>query len=119
MADRIKLEEQVGLQLGARGSRTKISFGAKARLSIGPVDEDYYMDVVDIDRYDLILGTPFFRKHNVVLDFRNHTIRIDGREVPVYNEVDDAEARRSRTETNKRKLANRVSQVVNCQTREE
>ncbi|RPD70731.1 hypothetical protein L226DRAFT_435098, partial [Lentinus tigrinus ALCF2SS1-7] len=83
-ADCIELSEQMNLQLGAKGSRTKINHGAKARMKIGPVDEYHYFDVVDIDRYDLILGTPFFLKHNVILDFKNRTITIDGVNVPVY-----------------------------------
>ena len=110
-ADRIQLEEQVGLQLGARGSRTKISFGAKARTAIGTVDEYYYFDVVDIDRYDVILGTPFFLKHNVILDFKNRIVKVNGKEVPVYNEVDDAEAQRHRTEFNKKRIAKQVMQA--------
>ena len=89
-ADCIELSEQMNLQLGAKGSRTKINHGAKANMKIGTVDEDHYFDVVDIDRYDVILGTPFFLEHNVTLDFGNRTITIDGHEVPVYTRIDEA-----------------------------
>ena len=92
MAARIQLDKQVGLQLGARGSHTKISYGAKARMAVVQVDdsEEYYFHVVDIDRYDIILGTPFFTKHNVVLDFKNIAIWVDCESVLVYNTVDEA-----------------------------
>ena len=108
MADRIQLDEQVGLQLGARGSRTKISYGARANVQVGPVNDYYYMDVVDIDRYDLILGTPFFSKYDVVLDFKNRTIVINGDPVPVYNDVDEAEAVKARVDRHRLRLSDRV-----------
>ena len=111
MADRVDLQEQVGLQLGARGSRTKICYGARAKLVVGTVQEPYYFDVVDIDRYDVILGTPFFRKHNVILDFKNQRVTIDGASVPIYTEVDEAEAMKARTEAHKKKLAQNISTI--------
>ncbi|KAF7966969.1 hypothetical protein HWV62_36320 [Athelia sp. TMB] len=74
-----KLDEQVTLQLGCVGSRSKISYGAMAPVSVFSVAEDMYFDVVNIDRYDAILGTPFLRKHGVSIDFKNGGIVIDGK----------------------------------------
>ena len=111
-ADRIDLEVQMGLQLGAKGSRTKINHGAKARIEIGPVRESYYFDVVDIDRYDLILGTPFFTKHDVALDFRNRTIKIDGVEVPTYNKIDEALLLKTRKEDQQLALGKQLQAAI-------
>jgi hypothetical protein len=66
-----QLENPVSLQLGTIGSRSTINFGTRAHLELGPICEtDAYMDVVNLDRYDMVIGTPFMRKHGLVLDFR-------------------------------------------------
>ena len=98
--------------MGAKGSRTKINHGAKARIEIGPVRESYYFDVVDIDRYDLILGTPFFTKHDVALDFRNRTIKIDGVEVPTYNKIDEALLLKTRKEDQQLALGKQLQAAI-------
>ncbi|KAF7970992.1 hypothetical protein HWV62_22241 [Athelia sp. TMB] len=73
-----KLDEQIILQLGCVGSRSKISYGAVAPVTIFSVTEEMYFDVVNIDRYDAILGTPFLKKHGVCIDFKNRGVVIDG-----------------------------------------
>ena len=35
-----------------------------------------YFDIINIDYYDAILGTPFLRKHKVVIDFLNNCLRL-------------------------------------------
>jgi hypothetical protein len=56
----IQLENPVPLQLGTVGSQSIINYGARTHLELGPVSEDdAYLDVVNIDRYDMIIGTPF------------------------------------------------------------
>jgi hypothetical protein len=64
-----ELTEQVPLQLGTAGSRSKINYGVNSHIEYGPIKTDHYFDVINIDRYDAILGTTFMRKHGIVLDF--------------------------------------------------
>jgi hypothetical protein len=53
----MQLENPVTLQLGTVGSRSMINFGAVSRLELGTIrDDNSYMDVVNIDRYDMIIG---------------------------------------------------------------
>lgn len=79
----MQLENPVTLQLGTVGSRSMINFGARTRLELGPVrEDDAYLDVINIDRYDMIIGTPFMRKHGFVLDFNTNSLRIRGEIVP-------------------------------------
>ena len=35
-----------------------------------------YFDIINIDCYDAILGTPFLRKHEVIIDFINNYLRL-------------------------------------------
>ena len=72
-----QLENPVPLQLGTVGSHSMINFGTRARLELGTITEnDAYLDVVNIDRYDMIIGTPFMRKHGLVLDFKRNILSI-------------------------------------------
>ena len=78
-----QLENPVTLQLGTVGSRSMINFGTRTRIELGPIKEDdAYLDVVNLDRYDVIIGTPFMRKHKLVLDFGKDFLNIRGQPVP-------------------------------------
>ena len=35
-----------------------------------------YFDIINIDYYDAILGTPFLRKHGVIINFINNCLRV-------------------------------------------
>lgn len=85
-ASRIDLKEPMGLQLGTKGSRTKINFGAQASIALGNICETHYFDVVDIDKYDAILGTVFCRQYGVVLDFAKNRVVMNGKEIPLFVE---------------------------------
>jgi len=37
-----------------------------------------YLDVANFDCYDMIVGTPFMRKHGVKLDFEKNQITVAG-----------------------------------------
>ncbi|KAH9832163.1 uncharacterized protein C8Q71DRAFT_714326 [Rhodofomes roseus] len=104
-ADRVDLKEQINLQLGTKGSRTTINYGALPRIRIGPIDGVNYMDVVDIDRYDVVLGTTFCNEHNVVLDFRKREIWIDGVAIPAYTAIQEAEVLGQRRDHRQNRLA--------------
>ena len=64
-----KLMEQVLIQLGTRGSQSKINFGTKTCIKYGHINMRHYFDIVNINRYDVIVRTVFMRKHGIILDF--------------------------------------------------
>jgi hypothetical protein len=79
----IQLENPVLLQLGTIGSQSIINYGARTHLELGPISEDdAYLDVVNIDWYDIIIGTPFMRKHGLVPDFKLNALSIQGEHIP-------------------------------------
>ena len=67
------------LQLGTVGSCSKINFGVFANFEISKTKDNHYFDIVNIDRYDVILGTVFMRKHGITLDFERDEVRVKGR----------------------------------------
>ncbi|KAK0479000.1 hypothetical protein EDD18DRAFT_1364444 [Armillaria luteobubalina] len=76
------LVDPVTLQLGMVGSRSKINFGMIADMELVGLTINEYINVVNIDRYDLLIGTPFMHQHNVMLDFEQNCIHINGTEIP-------------------------------------
>ena len=76
------LEHPVGLQLGCVGSRSKINFGAQVELAVGNTRFPVYLDVVNLDHYDMVLGIPFMRTRDVVLDFGRNEVRFGSTSVP-------------------------------------
>jgi len=76
----MQLENPVTLQLGTVGSQSMINFGAWTRLKLGTIKEDNtYIDIVNLDRYDMIISTPFMRKHGLVLDFDKDLLYVRGK----------------------------------------
>lgn len=84
-AKQITLDEQVVLQLGCVGSRSKICYGTKVPVKIGKLVEDTYFDLVNLDRYDCIIGTPFLNRYGVSLDFKTRTIRVGNSEIKAFS----------------------------------
>ena len=84
-----ELEEQVPVQLGTKGSQSKINYGTKACVKYGHVNASHYFDIVNIDRYDVVLGTVFMRKHRIVLNFELDQIRHREQVLPALCEGTD------------------------------
>jgi hypothetical protein len=76
-----ELKEQVPLQLGIRRSQSKINYGTKVCIKYGLIKVNQYFDIVNINRYDVTLGTVFMRKHGIILDFKRNQVRIGDREL--------------------------------------
>jgi hypothetical protein len=73
----MQLENPVALQLGMVESCSMINFGMKTCIKLGPIiKNDVYLDVININQYDMIIGMPFMRKHGLVLDFNHDTLSI-------------------------------------------
>ena len=89
---RIDLNQPVLLQLGCKGSRSKIQFGTTTTLKYESfVVPNQYLDIVNIDRYDMILGTPFFLENQATLDFKTHCIWLKGHCIPCLNAEGEAD----------------------------
>ncbi|KAI0691880.1 hypothetical protein C8T65DRAFT_536750, partial [Cerioporus squamosus] len=88
-APKIVLEEQVILQLGCTGSRSKINYGTQVPVKVGPISDMVYFDVVNLDRYDCIIGTPFMMQYGIVLDMQNRQILVNGTVVPAFTREED------------------------------
>ena len=64
-----RLEQPIGLQLACVGSKSTINYGTKATIMFGNTCVKEYLDVDNLDYYDIILGMLFLRHLGVALDF--------------------------------------------------
>ncbi|KAJ7281698.1 hypothetical protein C8J57DRAFT_1056162 [Mycena rebaudengoi] len=71
----IVLNEQITLQLGCVGSRSRINFGTRVPVDFGGIKGFVYFDQVNLDRYDCIIGTPFLNRHGALVDFQKRELR--------------------------------------------
>ena len=64
---RLQLTKPLTIQLAVQGSRSKVNFGTKVRFQYQGANYDRYFDVINLQNYDLILGTPFLYQHQVLV----------------------------------------------------
>jgi hypothetical protein len=64
-----ELKNLIHLQMAMSGSRSSIQYGAHAELKVGDLKQQRYFDVVNLDRYQVILGTPFLKEHKIMLNY--------------------------------------------------
>ncbi|EPQ50009.1 hypothetical protein GLOTRDRAFT_16397, partial [Gloeophyllum trabeum ATCC 11539] len=64
---KVELTKPLPVQLAVQGSRSKVNWGAKARIQYQSINCDRYFDLINLQSYDLILGTPFLFQHNIMI----------------------------------------------------
>jgi len=64
---KIPLDKPLTIQLAIQGSRLKVNFGTKVHFSYQNVREERFFDIINLQNYDLILGTPFIFQHQVMV----------------------------------------------------
>jgi hypothetical protein len=74
MADQLSVNRELlssplSLQLAVQGSRSKVNARAKVNLQYQTINETRTLDIININNYDLILGTPWLYQHQVCIGF--------------------------------------------------
>ena len=70
------LDKPIGIQLAGTGSKSVINYGTNTTIKYEGRELKEYFDIINIDYYDAILGTPFLRKHEVMINFVNNCLRL-------------------------------------------
>ncbi|KAF8604295.1 hypothetical protein BDV93DRAFT_441186, partial [Ceratobasidium sp. AG-I] len=81
LVDQLKIQPQtlakpIGLTMAVAGSSGAIKHSAEVNIKYQNIDGMYRLDVANLDRYDLILGTLFLHRHSAVLSFNPHAVHI-------------------------------------------
>jgi hypothetical protein len=72
LADQLKVKREtlsapLGLQLAVQGSRSKINTTTLARMQYQGIDAARHFDIINLNSYDIILGTPWLYQHKVCI----------------------------------------------------
>lgn len=72
LADQLRVKKDIlakplTLQLAVHGSRSKINYCTTVELRYQEINGPRRFDIVNLDNYDLILGTPFIFQHKVMI----------------------------------------------------
>lgn len=63
------LEGNQNLQMACMGSCTRLQYGTYLEISSPKIKERCYFDVVNVEGFDMILGTPFLHGNGITLHF--------------------------------------------------
>ena len=63
------LDTPLSLHLAVQGSRSKVNARTTINLKYQGINEKRTLDIINLNNYDLILGTPFMYQHQVCLGF--------------------------------------------------
>ena len=58
-----------------------MNYGADVKLEAPGISDKTYVDITNLNQYDMIIGTPFMHKNKVILDF-NRQVIINGKSTP-------------------------------------
>ena len=70
------LDKPIGIQLAVTGSKSVINYSTNTTIKYEGKESKEYFDIINIDYYHAILGTPFLRKHEVIINFINNCLRV-------------------------------------------
>ena len=70
------LEKPLPVTLAVSGSRSMSNYSTIARFEYEGIDSQRYFDILNLDGYDLILGTPFLFQHQIKIGFNDSTVNI-------------------------------------------
>ena len=92
IADQLKLKQSVldkpiNLQLAILGSRSKVKLQVSSQFEYQGVKEEHTFDVINLESYDIILGTLFLYQHQVQLGFNPYQVNIQSdKSLPIKGE---------------------------------
>jgi hypothetical protein len=82
------------IRLGTKGSSATTSYEVSPTLDFGNTKFTHDLDVVNLDRWDLLLGSPFCNKHGVVLNYSDRTIRFGDTVMTALSREEEAAVRK-------------------------
>jgi hypothetical protein len=69
--NKFELAKALPVQLAVQGSRTKANYGRKVKFEYADIGEERYFNIININGYNMILGTPFMFQHKVAIGFND------------------------------------------------
>lgn len=90
-------ETPINVRLATKGSKSTTSYEVDVNIDFGGATIDHPLEILNLDRWDMILGSYFCRLYGVVLDYGTETIRFgDGRVLKALSKDEEASTIKSR-----------------------
>jgi hypothetical protein len=70
------------LQLGTIRRCSTVNYGTEVEVTAPGARGQIYIDIVNFDHYDMIIGTPYMRHNKVQLDLENDQVIVNGVATP-------------------------------------
>jgi hypothetical protein len=67
-------EESIKIRLGTKRNKSQTSYEVKPMLDFGLSVSKHDLDIINLDRWDLLHGSPFCNKYGVILNYKTCTI---------------------------------------------
>lgn len=64
---KVALEKPLTIQLAVQGSRSKVNYGASVSFAYQQISKTCFFDIINLQNYDMILGTPFLFQHQAMV----------------------------------------------------
>ena len=97
------LDKPIGIQLAVPDSKSVINYGMNVAIKYEGRELKEYFNIINIDYYDAILGTPFLRKHEVIIDFVNNCLRL--KDEIVHNQANEYKVGEGNPQKNKKSVS--------------
>ncbi|KAF8574582.1 hypothetical protein K439DRAFT_1372060 [Ramaria rubella] len=81
LEDQLKLKRKpltkpLPVQLAVSGSQTVINYGTSVDFKYQDINKRRTFDIINLDSYDIILGTPFLFQHKILMGFNPYQLAV-------------------------------------------
>jgi len=104
-------EDPINVRLATKGSKSSTSYEVNVTIDFGGATIDHPLEILNLDRWDMILGGYFCRLYDVVIDFGAEAIRFGNHVVPALSKDEEASTIKSRRGVRKDPTERRIAAV--------
>ena len=83
----MELPNPLVLQMGTKGSWSCIYYGTNVNLKILGHSTSHYFNIVNVEKYDAILGAPWLNTTGTLLDFDKHIVHVKEGMISTFNVI--------------------------------
>ena len=83
----MELPNPLVLQMGMKGSWSCIYYRTNVNLKVLGHSMSHYFDIVNVEKYDAILGAPWLYTTGTLLDFDKHVVHVKEGMISMFNVI--------------------------------
>jgi len=83
----LELSNPLILQMGTKGSQSCIYYGTNVDLNVLGHTTSHYFNIINVKKYDAILGAPWLNTFRALLDFGKHEVHVNGGRLTTFDVI--------------------------------